>query len=86
MVLSMVLCYDSVYANYIGPSVMTDAYCEGFPICDNRITENDRCVINIIGIHCMTSTITHHRAQGVGEIRVTLGELSFQMVTSPAKL
>ena len=34
----------SVYANYIGPSVMTDANCEGFPICDDRITENDRCV------------------------------------------
>ena len=42
----------SVYANYIGPSVMTDANSEGFPICDERITENDRCVIKIIGIHC----------------------------------
>ena len=42
----------AVYANYIGPSVMTDANCEGFPICDDRITENDRCVIKIIGIHC----------------------------------
>ena len=42
-----------VYANYIGPSVMTDANCEGFPICDDRITENDRCVIKIIGIHCL---------------------------------
>ena len=41
----------SVYANYIGPSVMTDANSEGFPICDERITENDRCVIKIIGIH-----------------------------------
>ena len=41
----------SVYANYIGPSVMTDANCEGFPICDDRITERDRCVIKIIGIH-----------------------------------
>ena len=40
-----------VYANYIGPSVMTDANREGFPICDDRITENDRCVIKIIGIH-----------------------------------
>ena len=30
---------------------MTDANCEGFPICDDRITENDRCVIKIIGIH-----------------------------------
>ena len=28
-----------VYANYIGPSVMTDAKCEGFPICDDRITK-----------------------------------------------
>ena len=35
----------TVFANYIGPSVMTDANCEGFPICDDRITENDRCVI-----------------------------------------
>ena len=43
----------TVYANYIGPSVMTDANCEGFPICDDRITENDRCVIKIIGIHCI---------------------------------
>ena len=42
----------SVYANYIGPSVMTDANSEKFPICDERITENDRCVIKIIGIHC----------------------------------
>ena len=30
---------------------MTDAYYEGFHICDDRITENDRCVIKIIGIH-----------------------------------
>ena len=42
----------AVYANYIGPSVMTDANCEGFPICDDRITENDQCVKKIIGIHC----------------------------------
>ena len=42
----------TVYANYIGPSVMTDANSEGFPTCDERITENDRCVIKIIGIHC----------------------------------
>ena len=41
----------TVYANYIGPSVMTDANSEGFPICNERITENDRCVIKIIGIH-----------------------------------
>ena len=41
----------TVYANYIGPSVMTDANSEGFPICDERNTENDRCVIKIIGIH-----------------------------------
>ena len=46
-----------VYANYIGPSVMTDAICEGFPICDDRITEYDRCVIKIIGIHCVTNSI-----------------------------
>ena len=26
---------------------------ERFPICDDKITENDRCVIKIIGIHCM---------------------------------
>ena len=32
---------------------MTDANSEGFPICDERITENDRCVIKIIGIHCI---------------------------------
>ena len=42
----------TVYAIYIGPSFMTDANSEGFPICDERITENDRCVIKIIGIHC----------------------------------
>ena len=47
----MVFVEDPVYANYIGPSVMTDANSEGFPICDERITENDRCVIKIIGIH-----------------------------------
>ena len=44
-----------VYANYIGPSVMTDANCEGFPICGDRIIENDRCVIKIIGKHCTFS-------------------------------
>ena len=37
---------------YIGSSVMTDANYEGFPICNDRITGNDRCVIKIIGIHC----------------------------------
>ena len=42
----------AVYANYVGPSVMTDANSERFLICDERITENDRCVIRIIGIHC----------------------------------
>ena len=43
---------NSVYANYIGPSIMTDANSEGFPVCDERITdENDWCVIKIIGIH-----------------------------------
>ena len=47
----------TAYANYIGPSVMTDANCEGFPICDDRITENDRFVIKIIGIHCVYVTI-----------------------------
>ena len=30
---------------------MTDGNCEGFRICDDRITENDWCVIKIIGIH-----------------------------------
>ena len=25
--------------------------CERFPICDDKITENDQCVIKIIGIH-----------------------------------
>ena len=25
---------------------------ERFPICNDKITENDRCVIKIIGIHC----------------------------------
>ena len=43
---------DSVYANYMGPSVLTDANLEGFPICDDRITENDLWVIKVIGIHC----------------------------------
>ena len=38
----------AVYANYID---MTDANSEGFLKCDERITENDRCVIKIIGIH-----------------------------------
>ena len=53
------LCCDiPVYANYIGPLVMTDANSEGFPICDERITENDRCVIKIIGIHWYTCTYT----------------------------
>ena len=45
--------FYTVYANYIGLLVMTDANCEGFPIRDDRITENDRCVIKIIGIHCL---------------------------------
>ena len=41
---------------------MTDANCEGFPICDDRITENDRCVKKIKNnwhtlIH---TTITHN--------------------------
>ena len=36
---------------------MTDANCEGFPIHDDRITENDRCVIKIIGIHCLFSVV-----------------------------
>ena len=40
---------SSVYANY---DQRTDANSEGFPICDERITENDRCVIKIIGMHC----------------------------------
>ena len=31
---------------------MTNANCEGFPICDDRITEN---VIKIIGMHCKYS-------------------------------
>ena len=47
-----------VYANYIGPSVMADANCEKFTICDDRITENDRCFIKIIGIHCHTLVYT----------------------------
>ena len=29
----------AVYANYIGPSVMTEANCEVFPICDDRILQ-----------------------------------------------
>ena len=36
---------------------MTNANCEGFPISDDRIAENDRCVIKIIGIHCFHSYI-----------------------------
>ena len=35
---------------------MTDANCEGFPLCDDRITENDRCVIKIIGLEVALST------------------------------
>ena len=27
--------------------------CERFPICDDKITENDRCVLKIINIHCI---------------------------------
>ena len=54
-------CIIAVYANYIGPSVMTDANkvwpsCERSPICDDKITENDRCVIKIIGIFCIATT------------------------------
>ena len=41
----------AVYANYIGLLVMSNANCEGFPICNDRITENDRCVVKINGIH-----------------------------------
>ena len=26
--------------------------CERFPIFDDKITENDRCVVKIIGLHC----------------------------------
>ena len=47
---------NTVYANYISPSVMTDANSKGFPICDERITENDQYVIKIIGIHCEHSS------------------------------
>ena len=55
-----------VYANYIGPSVMTDANYEGFPICDDRITENDQCVIKIIGIHCNTYLYqTYHKTNSI---------------------
>ena len=47
----------SVYANYIGPSVMTDANqvgpVKGLPIYDDKITENDQCVMKIISIHCI---------------------------------
>ena len=49
---------------YIGPSVMNDANCEGFPICDDRITENDRCVIKINGIHCTFPTICFNYNMG----------------------
>ena len=49
-----------VYANYVCPSVMTDANSEGFPICDERITENDRCVIKIIGIHWLNAWYEKH--------------------------
>ena len=31
--------------------------CKRFPICDDKTTENDRCVIKIIGMHCYTSDI-----------------------------
>ena len=55
-IFSSIFMVYSVYANYIGPSVMTDANSEGFPICDERITENDQCVIKIIGIHCILSS------------------------------
>ena len=49
---------------YIGPSVINDANCEGFPICDDRITENDRCVIKIIGIPCTFPTICFNYNMG----------------------
>ena len=35
--------------------MQTKPTCERFPICDDKITENDRCVIKIIGIHCFSS-------------------------------
>ena len=58
MISILLIMVNAVYANYIGPSVMTDANCEEFPICDDRITENDRCVIKIIGIHCQCKCVT----------------------------
>ena len=66
----------SVYANYIGPSVTTDANCEGFPICDDRITENDRCVIKIIGIHCNIRKRNHKTESGLIEIRFSGSNVS----------
>ena len=45
----------AVYANYIGPPVMTDANSVGpvklkGSLYEDEITENDRCVIKIIGL------------------------------------
>ena len=44
----------AAFANNISPLVMTNAKLmltyERFPICDDKITENDRCVIKKIGI------------------------------------
>ena len=43
---------------------MTDANSEGFPICDERITENDRSVIKIIGKHCMHARVVTAEFKG----------------------
>ena len=51
--MTFVLCYQSMPIT----SVMTDVNCEGLPICDDRITENDRYVIKIIGIHCAVESL-----------------------------
>ena len=50
---------------------MTDANYEGFPICDDRITENDRCVIKIIGIHCKVTKFCVGREELINVNKLT---------------
>ena len=78
----------AVYANYIGPSVMTDANCEGFPICDDRITENDRCVIKIIGIHCdcIQTCLTYMQIRATSYMGMHSASFTSQLVTHKSRL
>ena len=54
---------------------MTDANCEGFTICDDRITENDQCFIKIIGMHC--TSLTSHAPGGGAGVKI----LDFEILT-----